>query len=242
LLIDHLELDFSSGFITITGETGAGKSILMGALSLILGQRVDTSVLKLKDAKCIVEGTFLPGERVRKIFKTNDIDFEEPTTLRREIAPGGKSRAFINDSPVNLPLLKEVGNLLVDIHSQHQNLRLNDHLYQMEVINHMAGIEKELERYRRTFAAYTEISRELVRVTRETSAMKEELEYMQFQFNELDSAHLVEGEMADLEADLQRAEHDEEIQSALLESADHLSAEATGILDRLRASLSQMIL
>jgi len=240
LLIDHLELDFSSGFITITGETGAGKSILMGALSLILGQRVDTSVLKLKDAKCIVEGTFLPGERVRKIFKTNDIDFEEPTTLRREIAPGGKSRAFINDSPVNLPLLKEVGNLLVDIHSQHQNLRLNDHLYQMEVINHMAGIEKELERYRRTFAAYTEISRELVRVTRETSAMKEELEYMQFQFNELDSAHLVEGEMADLEADLQRAEHAEEIQSALLESADHLSAEATGILDRLRASLSQM--
>ena len=240
LLIDHLELDFSSGFITITGETGAGKSILMGALSLILGQRVDTSVLKLKDAKCIVEGTFNPGERVRKIFEANDLDFEQLTTLRREISPGGKSRAFINDTPVNLPLLKEVGKLLVDIHSQHQNLRLNDHLYQMEVITHMAGIEKELSRYRDTYSGFTEITRELERVTKETSALKEELEYMQFQFNELQSAHLVEGEMEELEADLQRAEHAEEIRSALFESSAHLSAESNGILDRLRASLSQL--
>ncbi|MDF1576550.1 MAG: DNA repair protein RecN [Bacteroidales bacterium] len=240
LLIDHLELDFSTGFITITGETGAGKSILMGALSLILGQRVDTSVLKLKDAKCIVEGTFLPGEGVRKIMEANDLDYEEPATIRREIAPGGKSRAFINDSPVNLPLLKEVGSLLVDIHSQHQNLRLNDHLYQMEVINHMAGIEKELARYRKTFAAYTEISGELERVSRETAALKEELEYMQFLFQELESAQLTEGEMAGLEADLQRAEHAEEIRTALSETAGHLAEEDSGILDRLRSSLSQM--
>ena len=237
LLIDHLELDFSSGFITITGETGAGKSILMGALSLILGQRVDTSVLKLKEAKCIVEGTFLPGEGLRKDFEANDLDFEVPSTIRREIAPGGKSRAFINDTPVNLPLLKEVGNLLVDIHSQHQNLRLNDHLYQMEVISHMAGVEKELSRYRDTFFAYTELSNELERVRRETGALKEELEYMQFQFDELHSAHLEEGEMVDLESDLQRAEHAEEIRNALFESAGHLSAENTGILDQLRASL-----
>ncbi len=240
LLIDHLELEFSSGFITITGETGAGKSILMGALSLILGQRVDTSVLKLKDAKCIVEGTFKPGERVRKVFEDNDLDFDQLTTLRREISPGGKSRAFINDTPVNLPLLKEVGKLLVDIHSQHQNLRLNDHLYQMEVITHMAGIEKELSRYRDTFSGYTEITRELDRVKKETKALKEELEYMQFQFNELQSAHLLEGEMEELEADLQRAEHAEEIRTALFESTAHLSVESSGILDRLRASLSQL--
>lgn len=236
-MIEHLELDFSSGFITITGETGAGKSILMGALSLILGQRVDTSVLKLKEAKCIVEGTFLPGEGVRRVFEANDLDFEVPSTIRREIAPGGKSRAFINDTPVNLPLLKEVGNLLVDIHSQHQNLRLNDHLYQMEVITHMAGVEKELSLYRDTFFAFTELSSELERVRRETGALKEELEYMQYQFNELQSAHLVEGEMVDLESDLQRAEHTEEIRNALFESAEHLSAESTGILDQLRASL-----
>jgi len=240
LLIDHLELDFSSGFITITGETGAGKSILMGALSLILGQRVDTSVLKLKDAKCIVEGTFKPGERVRKLFEENDLDFEQLTTLRREIAPGGKSRAFINDTPVNLPLLKDVGKLLVDIHSQHQNLRLNDHLYQMEVITHMAGVEKELSRYSDTFSGFKEISRELERVKTETKALKEELEYMQFQFNELQSAHLLEGEMEELEADLQRAEHAEEIRTALFESTAHLSVESSGILDRLRASLSQL--
>jgi len=236
-LIDHLELDFSSGFITITGETGAGKSILMGALSLILGQRVDTSVLKLKEAKCIVEGTFLPGEQVRAVFEANDLDFELPSTLRREIAPGGKSRAFINDTPVNLPLLKEVGNLLVDIHSQHQNLRLNDHLYQMEVITHMAGVEKELVRYRDTFLAYSELNGELERVRRETGALKEELEYMQFQYDELQSAHLVDGEMDDLESDLQRAEHAEEIRNALFQSAGHLSSETTGILDQLRASL-----
>jgi len=240
LLIDHLELDFSSGFITITGETGAGKSILMGALSLILGQRVDTSVLKLKDAKCIVEGTFLPGERVRKIFEANDLDFEKITTLRREIAPGGKSRAFINDTPVNLPVLKEVGKLLVDIHSQHQNLRLNDHLYQMEVITHMAAVEKELSRYRDTYSGFKEITGELERVSKETSALKEELEYMQFQFNELQSAHILEGEMEELEAKLQRAEHAEEIRTALFEATGHLSAETSGILDRLRISLSQL--
>lgn len=238
LLIDHLELDFSSGFITITGETGAGKSILMGALSLILGQRVDTSVLKLKDAKCIVEGAFHPGEDVRELFEANDIDFEQPTILRREIAPGGKSRAFINDTPVNLPLMKEVGKLLVDIHSQHQNLQLNDHLYQMEVITHMAGVEKELGDYRKTYTAYSELSRELDRITRELTSLKEDLEYMQFQFNELQSAHLVDGEMEELEADLQRAEHAEEIQNSLHESAGYLSSEATGILDQLKTTLS----
>lgn len=238
LLIDHLELDFSGGFITITGETGAGKSILMGALSLILGKRVDTSVLKLKETKCIVEGVFRPGERVRELFESNDLDFEELTTLRREISPGGKSRAFINDTPVNLPLMKEVGKLLVDIHSQHQNLQLNDHLYQMEVITHMAGVEKELLAYRRTFATFKELKGELDQLSREAAALKEELEYMQFQFNELQSAKLVDGEMEELEANLKRAEHSEDIRNALNESAEHLSAEAMGVLDQLKAAWS----
>lgn len=240
LLIDHLELDFSSGFITITGETGAGKSILMGALSLILGQRVDTSVLKLKDAKCIVEGSFLSGERVRKFFEANDIDLETVTTLRREIAPGGKSRAFINDTPVNLPLLKEVGNLLVDIHSQHQNLKLNDQLYQMEVITYVAGVENELSIYRETFDGFTEIAKELEQVLKETASLKEELDYMQFQYNELQSASLIEGEMEDLENDLQRAEYAEEIRTALYESTALLWTESSGILDQLNASLSHL--
>ena len=121
-LIDELEMHFSDCFTTITGETGAGKSILMGALSLILGHRSDSSILKLKDSKCIVEGEFTIGDRERSLFKDNDIDFETVSTIRREIAPSGKSRAFVNDTPVNLPLLKDLGTLLVDIHSQHQSL------------------------------------------------------------------------------------------------------------------------
>ena len=240
LLIDHLELDFSPGFITITGETGAGKSILMGALSLILGQRADTSVLKLKDAKCIVEGSFLPGEKVRQAFESNELDFEEETIIRREIAPGGKSRAFINDTPVNLPLLKEIGSLLVDIHSQHQNLRLSDHLYQLEVLDHMAAIDRELMEYRKTFSAYSSISQDLDKIKKEATQLKEELEYMQFQFNELQSAHLKEGEMEELEGELQRAEHAEEIRNGLFESASLLSGETTGILDQLRTALSHL--
>lgn len=237
VLIDELEMEFSGGFTTITGETGAGKSILMGALSLILGQRVDTSVLKLKDAKCIVEGTFHPGEAVRKVFKEHDLDFEPVTILRREIAPGGKSRAFVNDSPVNLPLLKEIGNRLVDIHSQHQNLQLNDHLYQLEVIDHLAGTAPELVKYQKTYHSYIRVNQELGRVKQEIAKLKEDLDYMQFQFNELDAAHLKEDEMDSLEADLQRAEHAEEIRNAMFHAAGLLTGESTGILDQLKEAL-----
>jgi len=240
VLIDELEMQFSEGFTTITGETGAGKSILMGALSLILGQRVDTSVLKLKDSKCIVEGSFKPGDAVRKVFESNDIDFEPVSTLRREIAPGGKSRAFINDTPVNLPLLREIGNRLVDIHSQHQNLQLNDHLYQLEVIDYLAVTGKELSEYRAAYSAYGSACQELDRVKNEISKLKEDLDYMQFQFNELHASNLKDGELEALEGDLQRAEHAEEIRNALFQSAGLLSRESTGILDQLKASLAQL--
>ncbi len=240
ILIDELEMQFSSGFTTITGETGAGKSILMGALSLILGQRVDTSVLKLKDTKCIVEGSFRTGSGVRHIFEANDLDFEEVTTLRREISTAGKSRAFINDTPVTIPVLRELGNGLVDIHSQHQNLQLNDHQYQLEVIDHLAGSQKELPDYQKEFSSYTAVTQELRSVRAEVSRLKEDLEYMQFQYNELDAAHLLNGEMDELEAELQRAEHAEEIRSALFQSVGFLSGETTGILDQLKATLHQL--
>lgn len=240
VLIDELEMQFSGGFTTITGETGAGKSILMGALSLILGQRVDTSVLKLKDAKCIVEGTFHPGDAVRKIFQSHDLDYESATILRREIAPGGKSRAFVNDTPVNLPLLKEIGNRLVDIHSQHQNLQLNDHLYQLEVIDHLAETGNELIEYQTSYTHYNRVFQDLERAKREIAKLKEDLDYMQFQFNELDAAHLKEGEMDLLEADLQRAEHTEEIRSAMFNSSELLTGETTGILDQLKETLFQL--
>ncbi len=240
LLIDHLEMQFSDGFTTISGETGAGKSILMGALSLILGQRVDTSVLKLKDAKCIVEGTFNPGETIKAVFERNDLDFESVITLRREIAPGGKSRAFVNDTPVNLLLLREIGNKMVDIHSQHQNLQLNDHLYQLGVTDHLAGTQKELEEYQDFYERFNQVSGELIRVRNEIAQLKEELDFMQFQYNELDGAHLKEDKIDSLEADLQRAEHTEEIRSALFRSAQLLSGESTGILDQIKDSLNQL--
>ena len=240
VLIDELDMQFSEGFTTITGETGAGKSILMGALSLILGQRVDTSVLKLKDAKCIVEGSFKPGERVRGIFESNDLDFETVSTLRREITPGGKSRAFVNDTPVNLPILKEIGNRLVDIHSQHQNLRLNEHQYQLEVVDYLGRTGKELSEYQEAFHNHHRITKELERVRSEIKKLKEDLEFMQFQHNELESARLKEGELESLESEFQRAEHSEEIGNALLHSATLLNQETTGILDQLRETLNHL--
>lgn len=240
VLIDELEMQFSGGFTTITGETGAGKSILMGALSLILGQRSDTSVLKLKEAKCIVEGTFEPGERVNRILRANDLDLETHSTLRREISPGGKSRAFINDTPVNLALLREVGNSLVDIHSQHQNLRLSDHLYQLEVVDYLAGTAGELAAYQEAYQRYNRAGSELQRIRTEHEKLKEDLDFMQFQFNELQAAHLKEGELETLESEFQRAEHAEEIGHGLMHSAGLLLQESTGILDQLRETLTQL--
>ncbi|MGW8315111.1 MAG: DNA repair protein RecN [Bacteroidales bacterium] len=240
VLIDQLEMKFSGGFTTLTGETGAGKSILMGALSLILGNRVDTSVLKLQDAKCIVEGTFLPEEILRPVFEAHELDYEPVTILRREIAPGGKSRAFINDTPVNLQVMKEVGNRLVDIHSQHQNLQLKDHLYQLEVIDHFSGAGKELSGYQDRYNHDLHLDRELRALKQETAALKEELDFMQFQLNELEAAKLREGELVELEEALKQAEHAEEISHAFLQASDFLSAESTGILERLKEIRGQM--
>jgi DNA repair protein RecN (Recombination protein N) len=240
VLIDELDMQFSEGFTTITGETGAGKSILMGALSLILGQRVDTSVLKLKDAKCIVEGSFSPGEAARAVFDENDLDFEDLSIIRREIAPGGKSRAFINDTPVNLQVLREVGNRLVDIHSQHQNLQLSEHRYQLDVIDYLAHNGSELAAYREAYHEFNRITGELERIRGEAARLKEDLEFMQFQFNELDAAHLKEGELETLEEEYQRAQHAEEIGHSLGQATVLLLQESTGILDRLSETLDQL--
>ena len=239
VLIDELEMQFSEGFTTITGETGAGKSILMGALSLILGQRVDTAVLKLKDSKCIVEGTFRTGEYLRPLFESNDIDFEPLSIIRREISPGGKSRAFVNDTPVNVPVLKELGSRLVDIHSQHQNLQLSEHQYQLDVVDHLAQSGVELAEYRVAYGEFRDADRELTKVREEFNRLKDDLDFMQFQYDELQSARLKEGELETLEAEFQRAEHAEEIGQALGQSAALLLQESTGILDQLVCRSSQ---
>lgn len=228
-LIEQLEIDFIPGFITITGETGAGKSILMGALSLILGQRADTGVLMNKQQKCIVEGEFGIDSKFKPFFDINDLDFEELTLIRREILPGGKSRAFINDTPVVLAVLKELGNQLVDVHSQHQNLQLSDNIYQMEVVDHVCGNEMLLNKYRTHFSAYSETMLEYKKLKSGIDSLKGELDFYEFQFTELESAKLLEGELEQIESELSTLEHAEEIKSSLLESCQLLLGEEKGL-------------
>jgi len=239
-LIDELEISFGDGFSTITGETGAGKSILMGALGLILGQRADTSVLRHSDEKCSVEGTFRLGQNFRAFFDENDLDFQPVTIMRREITPNGKSRAFINDTPVNLNQMKDLGGLLVDIHSQHQNLRLNDHVYQMEVVDFMGRMANDLQSYREVYEQYKFKKTELSSFRTRLDAMRKELEFMEFQFNELNDAKLIAGEMEELEYESEVLGHAGEISLALGESATAIIRDENGISTTLREVLSRL--
>ncbi len=157
-LIDHLEVNFSSGLTIITGETGAGKSILLGALGLILGNRADTSALLNKSSKCVVEGEFdIAVYKLEKFFISNDLDYDECTVIRREINPEGKSRAFVNDTPVTLPLLRELTSRLIDIHSQHETLSLNDGRFQLNLLDIMAGNIRAAEIFSKRFHAWKEL-------------------------------------------------------------------------------------
>jgi DNA repair protein RecN (Recombination protein N) len=228
-LIENLEIGFYSGYITITGETGAGKSILMGALSLILGQRADTSVLLKKTEKCIVEGQFTIGEQYAAFFKTHDLDFDRETLLRREILPGGKSRAFINDTPVALALLKELGDQLVDIHSQHQSLRLSDHTYQLNVVDYVSENRRELDRYGMLYDAWIAKRAELQRQREEIEKISGELDFYRFQFDELSKAALKPSELQELEQESVQLEHAEEIKLSLTGAGDALSGEGQAL-------------
>src|SRR4030043_535785 len=194
-LIRELDLTLDNGLTIITGETGAGKSILLGALSLILGSRADSSVLLEKNEKCIVEGTFRIEEYdLEDFFSANDLDYESPAILRREINPAGKSRAFINDTPVTVNLIKELGDRLIDIHSQHQVLMLNDNTFQLNVIDSFAGTVKLLDEYKTAYHKYRSLRKEYNEEKDKADRNKANLEYYQFQVNQLEDAKLVEGE------------------------------------------------
>ncbi len=224
-LIENLEIGFRSGYITITGETGAGKSILMGALSLILGQRADTSVLLKKDTKCIVEGQFRIGRHHKEFFDAYDLDFDTDTFVRREILPGGKSRAFINDTPVNLQVLRELGDQLVDIHSQHQSLQLSDHIYQLSVVDYVAENDNDLNRYHQIYDLYMKAMATLRAQKEEIEKISGELDFYQFQYDELTAAKLKPGEMETLEQEMQQLEHAEEIKLSLSASGEAIAGE-----------------
>jgi len=214
ILIPQLEINLHKGFTCITGETGAGKSILVGALSLILGQRADTTVLRDKSVKCIVEGSFLiDGYDLNPIFEANDLDYEPTSVFRREITPQGKSRAFINDTPVNLNILKEIGDRLVDVHSQHQTLELNNAVFQLGMVDSYANHQPELTEYRKLYSEFCSLKTELENcITREQQSANEK-EFLQFQFDELESANLNPNEQQEAEDELEILTHAEDIKS-----------------------------
>lgn len=240
-LIDELHIDFSAGFSVITGETGAGKSIILGALSLILGQRADLKSLRRSDEKAVIEGVFdIASYHLRDFFDENELDYDEgECILRREILPSGKSRAFINDTPVSLAQLKALGEQLIDIHSQHQNMLLADPRFQLRVVDTMAGDAVLLADYREHYRRWRERLQAYTRLQEENRSGREEEDYLRYQLAQLDEAHLQEGEQEELEAELQTLQHAEEIKNELAVLQEFLHAEETGVVSLLNATLSR---
>src|SRR5690606_9996063 len=212
-IIDKLEIDFSEKLNAITGETGAGKSIIVGALGLILGERADSSVLVNKEKKCIVEGSFLAENKkgVRAFLKDNELDVGEEVVVRREINTSGKSRAFINDTPVNLSQLQELSSLLVDLHQQFDTLELEKSNFQREVVDALAGHADLLQAYGKRFAQYARLQKELREMTSLRDNANKEADYNKFLLDELLDINLQENEIENLEAEQQLLSHAEEI-------------------------------
>ncbi len=239
-LIDSLEIDFGQGFSVITGETGAGKSIILGALSLILGQRADIKAIKQGENKCVIEGVFdVSAYDLKSFCEEKGIEYDPDSyILRREILSSGKSRAFINDSPVSLADLKELGSQLIDIHSQHQNLLLSDTRFQMQVIDALAGNKDLLKEYQNAFSAYRQEEQALVALRDVVRKSKEEEDYLRFQYESLSEAALQEGEQDDLESELETLNHAEDIKTALYKIHSLLSDDDRGIVPELKDCLN----
>lgn len=238
-LIDSLEMDFESGFSVITGETGAGKSIILGALSLILGQRADTKALKQGEAKCVIEGTFdVSAYDLKSFCEEAGIEYDPETyILRREILSSGKSRAFINDSPVSLNELKDLGGFLIDIHSQHQNLMLGDTHFQMQVVDSLAGTGMLLKDYKEAFKIYRLADKALTELKELAAQNKADEDYFRFQYEALSEAKLSEDEQRELEQEQELLSHAEDIKSALYKIHTLLSDDDKGIVTSLKDSI-----
>ena len=238
-LIDELDIDLYQGFSVITGETGAGKSIILGAIGLLLGQRADSKVIK---DKCVIEAHFdLSRYGLETFFNENDIEYD-PTDciIRRELTSAGKSRAFINDTPVQLNLLKELGEQLIDIHSQHQNLLLNKQDFQLSVVDIIADNTKPLTQYQQTYNEYQSVSKDLEALREAIANNRQNQDFLQFQYDELANANLVEDEQEELEQQSDTMSHAEEIKSALYETDNTLSADDTGVVSAIRSARSAL--
>lgn len=241
-LIDELDIDLYKGFSVMTGETGAGKSIILGAIGLLLGQRADIKAIKQGAEKCVIEAQFdLSRYDMEDFFTENDIEYDaEETIIRRELTSAGKSRAFINDTPVQLSMLKELGERLVDVHSQHQNLLLNKQDFQMNVVDIIADDAKQLAQYQKVYSDYHAALKQLETLRDDIERNRQNLDFLQFQCDELVGANLQEGEQEELEQQSDTMAHSEDIKSALYTADNALSAEGTGVVESLRSSLSAL--
>jgi len=240
-LIDALDIDFSGNLNILTGETGAGKSILLGAIGLIIGQRADSSVLRNKLEKCTAEGVFEIGNYgLQNFFAVNELDYDETTILRREITPQGKSRAFINDTPVNVKVLFDLGLKLIDIHSQHQSLELNEKTYQLRLVDVVAANQDLLKTYSSEFRKYLSVREELKRVEYLAEQSKKDLDYFEFQFNQLAEAKLQENEQTEFEMLLEKLTHAEEIKSVFGQLFQDLSENERSVLSILKDNLNAL--
>jgi DNA repair protein RecN (Recombination protein N) len=242
VLIDNLNIQFEDGFSVMTGETGAGKSIILGALALVLGQRADNKSIQAGAEKCIVEAVFdISAYQLENFFRTNDLEYDpQQCILRRELLSSGKSRAFVNDTPAPLSVIKALGDRLIDIHSQHQNLLLADTHFQLNVVDVMADTTGLLEDYREKYSEYVALSNQLA--DREAKAKKsgEQEDYIRFQYEELSAARLVEGEQAELEQEQDTLLHTGDIKASLYKLTASLDGDEQGILQQLKEALSAM--
>ncbi|WP_315342342.1 DNA repair protein RecN [Hoylesella oralis] len=241
-LIDELAISFNPGFSVITGETGAGKSIILGAIGLLLGNRADMKAIKTGKERCVVEAYFdVNRYGMRSLFAENDIDYDDNDCIfRREINANGKSRAFINDTPVPLSVMREIGEMLVDVHSQHQNLLLNKEDFQLSVLDIIANDDKQKNDYTETYEDYHQACEQLEALKSNVERNRQNEDFLRFQFNELSAANLIDGEQEELEQDVETLNHAEDIKSALFE-ADHLFySDDIGIVDNLKKVSSRL--
>lgn len=241
-LIDELNISLYPGFSVITGETGAGKSIILGAIGLLLGNRADSKAIKAGRDRCVIEAHFdLSRYGMQKFFDDNDIDYDaDDTIIRRELTAAGKSRAFINDTPVPLTRMRELGEQLVDIHSQHQNLLLQKEDFQLNVVDIIAQDADQLKVYQKEYYAYRKAKELLEELKAEIAKNRENEEFMRFQHKELDDANLQEGELEQLEQEAETLSHSEDIKTALYEADNALSGDDDSILDKLKNATHQL--
>ncbi len=244
-LIDHLEMALYPGFSVITGETGAGKSIVIGAIGLLLGNRADAKQVKRGCDKCIIEATFdlsiYHSDVLKDFFEDNDLDYEpEECLLRREVNANGKSRAFINDTPVTLALMRELGEQLIDVHSQHQNLLLSKEDFQLNVVDIIARDRQQLADYRSAFAEYRSAQRRLEELREQIATSRDNEDFLRFQQKELSEANLASGEQEQLEQEAELMSHAEDIKRALHEADYGLSGDDTGIVNLTRSIATQL--